>query len=144
MSFESAGAFFQYSSGHPYRRKICSQRHMQIDNKNVKKIKLYELFDRQSMNENEFNSLLEQYLHDSQNIFALLHKLQEEKKALDDNSLSAILKKLRNLPDIFSGENIYQLVKLSKGIRNSSLKNEIWNIILSKVSAMLGKRIISG
>ena len=117
---------------------------MQIDNKNVKKIKLYELFDRQSMNENEFNSLLEQYLHDSQNIFALLHKLQEEKKALDDNSLSAILKKLRNLPDIFSGENIYQLVKLSKGIRNSSLKNEIWNIILSKVSAMLGKRIISG
>jgi len=105
-----------------------------LNNKQIQ-FDLQYIFEKRPVYEEEINAYLEKYQQymNSKTILKLLNKLEKERILLNNNRLLAILEILLRSPDKLSGEDIYSLVRFSKGIRNSPLRLEIWKVILEKV-----------
>ena len=149
LSFTSTEAYLPYSSS--YKKLILiqySHRNFQFHNRNIRsqhdlkfndkiiRNKLEKIFDKHPVNEVELNSFLDKYQKDmsSRNILMLFDMLQNDMIILNESCLSTIMRILFNKPEILSGEHIYRIVRFSKVIEYPALKDQIWGLILSKVT----------
>ena len=102
-------------------------------------VKLRKIFDKRPVAVVELNSFLEKDIKamSSRDILTLFDKLHEHKITLNNDHLSLIMQIFLNNPEKLSGEDIYQIVRFSKVIRHPALKNEMWSLILSKVTNLV-------
>ena len=152
LCFINTTAYFTYSSS---CQKLISiqyaHRDIQFNNMNsrserslefnVKIIqnKLEKIFDKRPLNELELYSFLDEYQQDmgSRDILTLFDMLHKNFIILNNDRLSTIMQIFLNKPEMLSGQDIYQIVRFSKVIRHTALKDQIWDLILSKVSLFL-------
>ena len=97
---------------------------------------LEKILDKRPLNELELYSFLDQYQQEmgSRDILTLFDMLQKNFIILNNDRLSTIMQIFLNKPEMLSGENIYQIVRFSKVNRSRALKDQIWDLILSKVA----------
>ena len=100
---------------------------------------LEKILDKRPLNELELYSFLDQYQQEmgSRDILTLFDMLQKNFIILNNDRLSTIMQIFLNKPEMLSGQDIYQIVRFSKVIRHTALKDQIWDLILSKVSLFL-------